>query len=210
LFDRCGVGCEGFSCGYEDEVAHLDGFAAALKKEPESWGCIVAYAQTGDDRDGMEWDAPGTARKIALSQRNYLIKKRGLAPKKLTAADGGYSWRGVELWVIRPGERFDKGPFVYSGRLRATRNGTLQASQGTEGICCRACVRGGTDLYMLRPEKSKRTLKCSRESATQQSLAADGAIACFSSSFLLRGLNADRAPRSPRDACVHLDVWPSR
>jgi hypothetical protein len=155
LFDRFGVGCEGFSCGYEDEVAHLDGFAAALKKEPESWGCIVAYAQSGDDRDGMEWDAPGTARKIALSQRNYLIKKRGLAPKKLTAVDGGYSWRGVELWVIRPGARFDKGPFVYFGRLRATRNGTLQASEGTEGICCRACVRGGTDLYMLRPEKSK-------------------------------------------------------
>ena len=29
----------------------------------------------------------------------------------------------------------------------------------------------------------------------QQSLAADGAIACFSSSFLLRSLNADRAPQ---------------
>jgi hypothetical protein len=31
--------------------------------------------------------------------------------------------------------------------------------------------------------------------ATQQSLAADGAIAWFSSNFLLRGLNADRAPQ---------------
>jgi hypothetical protein len=29
----------------------------------------------------------------------------------------------------------------------------------------------------------------------EQSLAADGAIACFSSSFLFRGLNADRAPQ---------------
>jgi hypothetical protein len=32
-------------------------------------------------------------------------------------------------------------------------------------------------------------------SRTQQSLAADGAIACFSNSFFLRGLNADRAPQ---------------
>jgi hypothetical protein len=35
----------------------------------------------------------------------------------------------------------------------------------------------------------------SSRAATEQSLAADGAIACFSSSFLLRGLNADRAPQ---------------
>jgi hypothetical protein len=101
------------------------------------------------------WDPSGTARKIAQAQRNYLIKKRGLAAKKLSAIDGGYSWRSVELWVMRPGARFDNGPFVYSGRLRATRNGTLKASEGTEGICCRACVRGHTDLYMLRREKSK-------------------------------------------------------
>lgn len=156
LLDRFEVGCEGFSCRYEDETAHLDGFAAALEKEPESWGCIVAYAQSGDDRDGMEWDAPGTARKIAQSQRNYLIKKRGFAPKKLTAVDGGYSWRSVELWLMRPGARFDRGPFVYSGRLKASKNGTLKATdQRMRGICCKVCVIGHTDLYMLRNEKSK-------------------------------------------------------
>ena len=31
--------------------------------------------------------------------------------------------------------------------------------------------------------------------AAEQALAADGAIACFSSSLLLRGLDADRAPQ---------------
>jgi hypothetical protein len=42
---------------------------------------------------------------------------------------------------------------------------------------------------------------CDEESAAcaqrlvQQSLAADGAIACFSSNLFLRGLNADRAPQ---------------
>jgi hypothetical protein len=156
LLDRFEVGCEGFSCGYEDEKAHLEVFAEALKKEPKSWGCIVAYAQSGDDRDGLEWDPPGTARKIAQSQKNYLMNERGFAPKKLSAVDGGYSWRSVELWVMRPGARFDKGPFVYSGRLRATKNGTLKASEeNTRGICCKACARGYTDLYMLRDEKSK-------------------------------------------------------
>src|SRR5258708_1012441 len=34
--------------------------------------------------------------------------------------------------------------------------------------------------------------------AIQQALAADGAIACFSSNFFLRGLNADRAPQLKR------------
>jgi hypothetical protein len=156
LFDRFEVDCEGFSCGYEDDAAHLEGFAAALKKEPKSWGCIIAYAQSGDDRDGIMWDLSGTARKIAQAQRNYLIKKRGFDPMKLSAVDGGYSWRSVELWVMRPGARFDNGPFVYSGRLRTTRKGTLKASAGNTGdICCRACVRGHTDRYILRPEKSK-------------------------------------------------------
>jgi hypothetical protein len=32
LFDRFEVDCESFSCGYEDDAAHLEGFAAALKK----------------------------------------------------------------------------------------------------------------------------------------------------------------------------------
>jgi hypothetical protein len=34
-----------------------------------------------------------------------------------------------------------------------------------------------------------------RNSAAEQSLAAVGAIACFSSNLFLRGLNADRAPQ---------------
>jgi hypothetical protein len=33
------------------------------------------------------------------------------------------------------------------------------------------------------------------ERRTEQSLAADGAIVCFSSNFFLLGLNADRAPQ---------------
>jgi hypothetical protein len=40
-----------------------------------------------------------------------------------------------------------------------------------------------------------RSIKVDLASAAQQSLAADGAVACFSTSLLLRGLNAVRAPQ---------------
>ena len=143
LYDSFGVGCEDFGCGYENEAAHLDGFAAALKKEPKSWGCIIAYAQSGDDRTGESWDPPGTALKIARSQKNYLLKKQGFASTKITVVDGGYSGRIVELWIMRPGARFDKGPFVYSDRLKAGRKNTLTTgTRETPDVCCRACVQG--------------------------------------------------------------------
>ena len=143
LYDAFGVGCENFGCGYENEGAQLDGFATALKKEPKSWGCIVVYAQSGDDRTGENWDSPGTALKIARSQKNYLLKKHGFAPSKITAVDGGYNGRIVALWIMRPGARFDKGPFVYSDRLKAGRHNSLTIGErDTLDICCRACVRG--------------------------------------------------------------------
>lgn len=144
LFDKFSVDCENFGCGYEDEAAQLDGFAAALKKESGSWGCVIAYAQSGDDRVGVSWDLPGRALKIARSQKNYLLKKHNFAPSKITAVDGGYSGRIVELWIMRPGARFDKGPFVYSDRLKAGRNNMLTITERASltEVCCRACVRG--------------------------------------------------------------------
>ena len=158
LFDGFEIGCEGFSCGYENDAAHLDAFAAALKKEPGSCCCIVAYSQSGDDRMGGDWDVPGSALKTARNQKNYLIKKHRFASTKLTAIDGGYSWRGVELWLMRPNARFDKGPFVYRSRLRPNKGGTLMAKHfDTFELCCRACARGHTDPYMLRNEKPRKT-----------------------------------------------------
>lgn len=142
LYDSFGVGCENFGCAYENEGAQLDGFATALKREPKSWGCIVVYAQSGDDRTGENWDSPETALKIARRQKNYLLKKHGLVSSRITAVDGGYSGRIVELWIMRPGARFDKGPFVYSDRLKAGRHNTLTiGGRDTLDICCRACVR---------------------------------------------------------------------
>ena len=143
LYDSFGVECENFGCAYEDEAAQLNGFVAALRKEPKSWGCLIVYAQSGDDRTGENWDAPGTAIKIARSQKNYLAKKHRSVASKVTAVDGGYSWRGVDLWIMRPGARFDKGPFVYPDRLKAGRNNTLTiGAPDTPATYYRACVRG--------------------------------------------------------------------
>ena len=153
LYDEFDVGYDNFGNRAEDTAARLEGFAAALRKEPDSWGCVIAYAQTGDDQMGMDWDSPGTALKIAKGQRNYLIKN-GIAPSRLTAVDGGYSGRVVELWLMRPHARFDKGPFLYPGRLKANRNGVLTVNNGyTPNLCCKACIRGRTDPYILRNGK---------------------------------------------------------
>lgn len=142
LYDEYSLGYDSFG-KYEDANARLGGFAAALKSEPESWGCIIVYAQSGDDRMGIEWDSSGTVKKIAQGQKNYLIKHHGFKPKMLTSVNGGYSEvRTVALWIMRPGARFDNGPFVYSHRLKSNRGGALTIdNRGTKGVCCKACVR---------------------------------------------------------------------
>lgn len=153
FYDEFSTGYDNFASRSEDMEAHLGGFAEALRREPKSWGCIVAYAETGDDRMGLEWDEAGTAGTRARVYRHYLADRYGLAASRLTAVDGGYSGRVVQLWIMRPGARFDSGPFVYPDRLRARPDGTLAINnRKTTALCCKACVRKGTDPYIRRPE----------------------------------------------------------
>jgi hypothetical protein len=149
LYDDYGTGGE-FVIP-EDEGSRLDSFAEALKKEPRSWGCVIAYAQNGDDYMGQEWDSPGTALKAARSEKNYLIKKYHFAPSRITAVDGGYSGgRRESLWIMRPSARYDSGPFIYSSRLKTGRHGSLTtAGYNKRGICCKACTRGQRNSYIL-------------------------------------------------------------
>lgn len=141
LFDTFDYGYDNFALKTENEEARLEGFAAALKKEPNSWGCIMAYAEAGDDRIGFEWDPPGSAMRIAREQRTYLIRNHQLPLSKLSAIDGGYGRRIVELWLMRPNARFDNGPFIYPNRLKANRNRTLTIGKNSNTLCCRACAR---------------------------------------------------------------------
>jgi hypothetical protein len=145
LYDHFGIGYDNFGNSHEDEGARLDGFAAALRAEPNSWGCIIAYAQNGDDRVGMAWDLPGEALRIANSHKNYLVR-HGLSASRISAVDGGYSeGRTVWLWIMRPNARYDRGPFIYSSRLRAGRGSVLRLTPRDHSFpaneCCRACQR---------------------------------------------------------------------
>ncbi|HLL16824.1 MAG TPA: hypothetical protein VK388_17325 [Pyrinomonadaceae bacterium] len=151
LYDSYSHGYDNFA-KYESGEARLDGFAAALKQERGAWGCIIAYAQNGDDNVGIEWDSPGTARKTSQGVKNYLISQHGFLPSRITAVDGGYSeGRTVELWLMRPGARFDRGPFVYNNRLKAGRRLTLTITdRNTLDVCCKACVRKTTQTKNQR------------------------------------------------------------
>lgn len=143
LYDNFGIGYDNFGEKSENDSARLDAFANALKKEPGSWGCIVAYAMAGDDHTGIDWDAPGTALRIARERRAYLVKKHQLPLSRVSIVDGGYAGRMVELWIMRPNARFDAGPFVYPNRLKANQNGTLTIGKANQNAsCCKACARG--------------------------------------------------------------------
>lgn len=150
LYDEYGTGGEFVMP--EDGGSRLDGFAEALKKEPRSWGCIIAYAQNGDDRMGMDWDLPGTSLKAAQWGKTYLIKKYHFIPSRITAVDGGYSeGRRESLWIMRPRASYDNGPFIYSRRLKVGRHkGLTTAGYDKRGICCKACTRGHRDKYVLK------------------------------------------------------------
>jgi hypothetical protein len=178
LYDSFGVGYENFGSGNEDDAAKLDGFALALKKEPKSWGCIVAYAMAGNDQMGMEWDVPGTGLKIARAHKRYLVSKHLASSAKVSVIDGGYGDRVVELWIMRANARFDKGPFLYPDRLRPNRNGTLTIGKpDAKGMCCKACARGRTNRYMLKYAHRRRALTTKRRNRTNRWTRA--AVACF-------------------------------
>lgn len=174
LFDSYNTGYDNFGNKSEDDDARLGGFAAALKKEPRSWGCVIAYAETGDDRMGMEWDAPGTALALARQVRRYLVQRSGLSASKVTAVDGGYSGRVVVLWLMRPRARFDKGPFVYSHRLKAHADGTLTVrNRASLDMCCKACVRDSIDVYMFRNAEKQHSRSGHRRVASTRSINSD-------------------------------------
>jgi hypothetical protein len=143
LYDSYSPGYDNFGNYHEGMEGRLGGFAAMLKKEPAAWGCVIAYAQNGDDNIGIEWDSPRIARETSQGVKNYLVTKHGFRPSGISAVDGGYSeGRTVELWIMRPGARFDKGPFVYPYRLKAGRGATLTLDKRDWlNDCCKACSR---------------------------------------------------------------------
>ena len=120
LFDTYDFGYDNFALMTEDGPTRLDGFAAALKKEPKSWGCIVAYASAGVS--GFERDPPGTALRVAREQRNFLITNHQLPVSRVTVVDGGFGGHTVKLWLMRPTATYDDNPIVSRSRLKACKS----------------------------------------------------------------------------------------
>lgn len=108
------------SSGYvEDGAARLEGFATALRKRPHSRGYIIAYARYEVVRDYKEYingvgrkptkevysDPAGTAYKLAMSEKNHLIKAYHLPSSRIVSVDGGHrKWHQIELWIVPRGE----------------------------------------------------------------------------------------------------------
>ena len=92
--------------------------------------------------ENFEWDPPGEALRLARDQKRYLTRQ-GLPGNKVTVVDGGYATRTIELWIVRPGARFEHGPFVFPNRLRVTGRRSLEidARPFTIEGCCKVCMR---------------------------------------------------------------------
>jgi hypothetical protein len=65
----------------DNEMAYLDIWAEALRKDPSSRGYLVAYSNSST--------APGTLLMRIYGYRDYLVNKRGVEPTRLELVPGG-------------------------------------------------------------------------------------------------------------------------
>lgn len=96
----------------------LEGFADALRKEPRSLAYLVAYDEYRVERTEEEdargrkqagrrvyADKAGTAWRALRGYRAELVKKHGVAARRVRLMRGGHRrWRRLEMWIVPPGE----------------------------------------------------------------------------------------------------------
>lgn len=104
-----------YSTDYE---AGLEGFADALRREPRARAYLIAYDEYRAERTEEEdargrkktsrrvyADKPGTAWRALRLNRAELVKKHGIAARRVRLVHGGHRrWRRLELWIVPPGE----------------------------------------------------------------------------------------------------------
>lgn len=77
----------------DELLGYLEAFAIELRKNPKSYGYLIAYRRAGRDR------AP-VARTMLQTEGNFLTRKLGVKPSQLKMIDGGTrEWRTMELWI---------------------------------------------------------------------------------------------------------------
>jgi hypothetical protein len=87
-----------FSLPPDNLQGYLEAYAAALRNSQRSLAYLIAYTSFNQDR-------PTLAQKMLQTERNFLIKHFGIKPSRIKTINGGYrKWRGMELWIVPPGE----------------------------------------------------------------------------------------------------------
>ncbi len=87
------------SLAFDDDKARLDAFAIELQNNPDSQGYIIMYQ--GTDKLSIK-----TRNVDKLSKRtlDYLVKTRGLDPRRIVITNWGTRAQTMyELWIIPPG-----------------------------------------------------------------------------------------------------------
>lgn len=87
------------SLSFDDDKARLDAFVIELQNRPDTQGYIIMYQ--GTDRVSQRSRRVETLTKRTL---DYLIKSRGLDPRRILVTQGGTRESTMyELWIVPPG-----------------------------------------------------------------------------------------------------------
>ncbi len=87
------------SLAFDDDKARLDTFVIELQNNPDSQGYIILYQ--GTDRTSMRQRNVENLRQRTL---DYLVKTRGLDPRRIWIVDGGKRAATMyEMWIVPPG-----------------------------------------------------------------------------------------------------------
>lgn len=83
---------------FDDDKARLDNYANALQNRPDSQGYIIMYQGPKVGRKTVEAD------RMAKRSLDYLVKVRGVDPRRLVITNGGNREATMgDLWIVPPG-----------------------------------------------------------------------------------------------------------
>jgi hypothetical protein len=96
----------------DELLAYLEAFAQELRKNPKSYGYLIAYKSAARDRASV-------TQTMLRKERNFLVKEFGIKASRIKTIDGGSrEWRTMELWIAQ--ERGDV-PVITSYRYSPRR-----------------------------------------------------------------------------------------
>lgn len=81
---------------FDDVKARLDNFTIELASRPDYQAYVIAYGKRGSRLTSSD--------RLGTRARDYLVKNRGIDPRRVTIVNGGYRDRaGYDLYLLPPG-----------------------------------------------------------------------------------------------------------